>query len=118
MDYRKSMPNLQHTQKKSSPEHQKPPVEPSVSPMEHRKSMPELVLDVQSPIRPRPALIPPKPAIVKERSRYEQHNVKSPTRHLGATHRSKNDKINNEGRNYNQHWLIQVNLNQFLIFGH
>ncbi|CAG9855412.1 unnamed protein product [Phyllotreta striolata] len=101
-DCRKSMPDLPHNQKKFSPEHHRPALEPSPVRTEHRKSMPELLLNLQQP----PHLRQTKPPAAKERILYEPPGVKSPSKQLRG--KPAHPKLNNnEGKNYNQHWLIQ-----------
>ncbi|XP_028139118.1 uncharacterized protein LOC114333446 [Diabrotica virgifera virgifera] len=113
VDSRKSMPDLQQVYKKSSPEHQRPLVKQSTRiPLEHRKSMPELQLDM-NPLAfktPKASAIPPKPLRAKEWAIYDQQSSQPVSKQLGVLHRRDkwhHSKSNSEGRNYNQHWLIQ-----------
>ncbi|CAG9828592.1 unnamed protein product [Diabrotica balteata] len=113
VDNRKSMPDLQQVYKKSSPEHQRPLVKQSTRiPLEHRKSMPELQLDMNSLTfkTPKPSAIPPKPLRAKDWAIYDQQSSQPVSKQLGVLHRRDkwhHSKSNSEGRNYNQHWLIQ-----------
>ncbi|KAG5898853.1 hypothetical protein JTB14_014280 [Gonioctena quinquepunctata] len=114
LDHRKSMPELQHTYQKSSLEPRRPLVEPLV-PINHRQSMPELQHDRHHSAfkTPRPSIIPGRPLrSAKEWSVFDQQSNKPIPRQLGAVPRTRQEKwiqpkANPEGRNYNQHWVIQ-----------
>lgn len=114
VDNRKSMPDLQETYKKSNQEHYRSLNDPNARiSLENRKSMPELQLIMHTSTfkaPPRPSIIPAKPLRSKDWALYEQQMAQPVPRELGSVHKRDKwlqPKANGDGRNYNQHWLIQ-----------
>nr|XP_023029236.1 uncharacterized protein LOC111517344 isoform X2 [Leptinotarsa decemlineata] len=115
--HRKSMPELQHVYQNYALEPRRPLVETDMRvPIDHRKSMPELQHDVNYSAfkTPRPSIIPGRPIRpIQNWTGFEPQGSQPVSRQLGAVPRPRQDKwiqqpkINSEGRNYNQHWVIQ-----------
>ncbi|CAG9816869.1 unnamed protein product [Phaedon cochleariae] len=108
-EHRKSMPDLQHVFQQAPSGYRQPLVTRSAHvPLDHRKSMPELQHDrahsaFKAPTRPTAPSVWPT---------VEGLHPQKAARQLGAVPRPKPEmrlmpKGSAEGRNYNQHWVIQ-----------